>query len=184
PSKELPESSLYYPIEPQQVWHFRQSVDYSVTANYAVFDVLSRYKDTFLFNIYQMGKNSIERGSRDSWTATPRRIIAAQAALTPPGPGQGRGRGAANIPSGDEPGAAGAGRGGGRGGRVEQFRPLLRDPNARDPRGFILPADQPDFATATKFVNTLIKNGVTVQRATAPFTVAGRTYPSGTFVVK
>jgi Zinc carboxypeptidase len=175
PAKELPESSLYYPIEPQQTWHFRQSVDYSVTANYAVFDVLSRYKDTFLFNIYQMGKNSIERGNRDSWTATPRRIIAAQAALTPGGRG-----GQPDAPAGDEPGG---GRGG-RGGTVEQFRTLLRDPAARDPRGFILPSDQPDFLTATKFINTLIKNGVTVHRATAAFTVAGRSYPGGSFVVK
>ena len=37
------------------------------------------------------------------------------------------------------------------------------------PRGYVLPADQPDFLTATKFVNALIKNGVTVHRATAPF---------------
>ena len=89
PAKLLPDSSQYYPIEPQQTWHFRQSIDYSVTANYAVFDVASRNKDTFLYNIYQMGKNSIERGNRDSWTATPRRIIAAQAALAPAGGGRG-----------------------------------------------------------------------------------------------
>ena len=72
PSKQLPDSNLHFPIEPQ-VWHFRQSVDYSVTANYAVFDIASRNKENFLYNIYQMGKNSIERGNRDSWTATPRR---------------------------------------------------------------------------------------------------------------
>ena len=54
----------------------------------------------------------------------------------------------------------------------------------RDPRGFILPADQPDFPTATKFVNTLIKTGVTVHRAKAPFTVAGKSYPAGSYVVK
>ena len=40
-------------------------------------------------------------------------------------------------------------------------------PAMRDPRGYILPADQPDFPTATKFVNALIKTGVTVHRATA-----------------
>ena len=54
----------------------------------------------------------------------------------------------------------------------------------RDPRGFILPSDQPDFLTATKFVNTLIKGGVFVHRATAPFTVAGKQYPAGSYVVK
>ncbi len=89
PSKQLPDSNLHFPIEPQ-VWHFRQSIDYSVTANYAVFDIASRNRENFLYNIYQMGKNSIERGNRDSWTATPRRIIAAEAAVS-----GGRGRGGA-----------------------------------------------------------------------------------------
>ena len=32
PSKQLPDSNLHFPIEPQ-AWHFRQSIDYSVTAN-------------------------------------------------------------------------------------------------------------------------------------------------------
>ncbi len=94
PSKQLPDSNLHFPIEPQ-VWHFRQSVDYSVTANYAVFDIASRNRENFLYNIYQMGKNSIERGNRDSWTATPRRIIAAEAAVS-----GGRGRGARRPPLG------------------------------------------------------------------------------------
>src|SRR5262245_2105458 len=41
PSKQLPDSNLYSPIEPQ-VWHFRQSIDYSITANRAVLDIASR----------------------------------------------------------------------------------------------------------------------------------------------
>jgi hypothetical protein len=181
PQRQLPDSNLHLPIEPQE-WHFRQSVDYSVTANYAVFDIASRNKENFLFNIYQMGRNSIARGSRDHWTPTPRRVIAAQAALTPPG-GRGGGRGGADAPGGDEP-DAGAGRGGRGGGTAEDFKRLLRDSAMRDPRGFILPSDQPDFGTATKFVNALIKTGVTVHRATAPLTVAGKTYPAGSYVVK
>ena len=186
PSKQLPDSNLYYPIEPQQTWHFRQSIDYSVTANYAVFDVASRNRDTFLYNIYQMGKNSIERGNRDSWTTSPRRIAAAEAALVPAG-GGGRGGRGAEPASGDEPPAGGGGGGGGRGGRggtVAQFKTLLRDPNQRDPRGFILPSDQADFPTATKFINALIKTGIVVQRATAAFTVSGKSYPAGSYVVK
>ena len=35
------------------------------------------------------------------------------------------------------------------------FAEYLRDPAQRDPRGYIIPSDQPDFLTATKFVNTL-----------------------------
>ena len=30
------------------IWHFRQSIDYSVTANYAIFDLASRYRETLL----------------------------------------------------------------------------------------------------------------------------------------
>ncbi len=180
-SKVLPDSSLYFPIEPQPTWRFRQSIDYSVTANYAVFDVASRNKDHFLFNIYRMGRNSIERGNHDSWTTTPRRVIAAQSALGAARAGRGgRGGGAGEGPA-DEPASA---AGGGRNGTAEEFRTLLRDPAMRDPRGFILPADQADFATAVKFVNALIRNGITVHRATSGFTVAGKSYPAGSFIVK
>jgi len=186
PNRQLPDSNLHAPIEPQR-WHFRQSIDYSLTANWAVLDIASRNRENFLFNIYRMGKNSIERGNRDNWTATPRRIIAAQAALQPAGGRGGRGGGGAADapPAGDEPLAVGGG-GGGRGGgaTAEDFKKLLRDPAMRDPRGFILPADQPDFPTATKFVNALIKTGVTVHRAKAPFSVAGKNYPAGSYVVK
>ncbi len=64
------------------------------------------------------------------------------------------------------------------------YNSVLRDPSMRDPRGFIVPSDQIDFPTATKFVNTLIKAGVVVHRATAPFTVGGQSYPAGSYVVK
>ncbi|MCU1385112.1 MAG: hypothetical protein JWL71_3809, partial [Acidobacteria bacterium] len=79
------------------------------------------------------------------------------------------------------------GRGGGAGSGgapIAIYNSVLHDPKMRDPRGFILPSDQPDFPTATKFVNTLIKAGVFVDRATAPFTVAGTQYPAGSYVVK
>src|SRR5919108_4401970 len=63
PRRQNPPGDLPAPIEPQR-GHFRQSVDYSVTANYAVLDIASRRRDTFLYNIYRMGRNAIERGSR------------------------------------------------------------------------------------------------------------------------
>ena len=182
PQRHLPDSNLHFPIEPQQTWRFRQSVDYSVTANYAVFDIASRNKENFLFNIYQMGKNSIERGNRDSWTPTPRRVIAAQTSLGSGGRG-GRG-GGADAPGGDDPDAGAGGRGGRGGGSPEDFKKMLRDPALRDPRGFILPSDQPDFPTATKFINALIKTGITIHRATGPFSVGGKSYPAGSYVVK
>jgi hypothetical protein len=60
----------------------------------------------------------------------------------------------------------------------------LRKPELRDPRGFIIPANQADFPTAVKFINSLRETGITVLRATASFTVAGKEYPAGSFVVK
>ncbi len=45
---------------------------------------------------------------------------------------------------------------------------IVRKPEYRDPRGFILSANEGDFLTATKFVNIMIKSGLTAHRATAP----------------
>jgi hypothetical protein len=151
PARQLPDSNLHLPIEPQP-WRFRQSVEYSVTANYAVLDIASRNREGFLFNIYRMARNAIDRGSRDHWTPAPRRIEAAREAITGSG-------------------------------SADDFARLLRDPAARDPRGYILPADQPDFPTATRFVDALMKTGVAVHRAAAVFEVSGRRYPAGSYVV-
>ncbi|CAN5852534.1 M14 family metallopeptidase [soil metagenome] len=59
----------------------------------------------------------------------------------------------------------------------------LHTPELRDPRAFIIPSDQADFPTAVKFINALREVNVAVHRATAPFTVAGKNYPAGSFVV-
>src|SRR5688500_6823730 len=48
--RQLPTSVLTFPVPPQ-VWHFQQSIDYSITANRAVLDFVSRYRDTVLFNV-------------------------------------------------------------------------------------------------------------------------------------
>jgi hypothetical protein len=77
-------------------------------------------------------------------------------------------------------------KGGGKGGKggVAEFNRLFRDPAKRDPRGYILTANQPDFLTATKFVNALHATGVKVHRASAAFEVAGKKYPAGSYLVK
>jgi hypothetical protein len=77
--KQLPQGDWPLPIAPQK-WHYRQSIDYEITNNRAVLDVASRYRETFLYNLWRMGMNSIERGSRDNWTITPKRIEALEAA--------------------------------------------------------------------------------------------------------
>src|SRR5690606_17286193 len=47
-----------------------------------------------------------------------------------------------------------------------------------------IPADQADLPTAVAFLNSLIKTGVDVERATRAFTIGGKTYPAGSYVVK
>src|SRR5439155_13087909 len=81
-------------------------------------------------------------------------------------------------------GGAGRGAGGGRGGEANADRDMtlwaaMHAPDLRDPRGYILPSDQVDFPTATKFINMLLESGITVHRATRDFDVAGKHYPAG-----
>jgi hypothetical protein len=197
----LPRGDLPAPIEPQP-WRFRQSIDYSVTANYAVLDLASRYKDQFLFNIYRMGANQIERGSKDHWTISNEDMVRLQAAIAGAAPagdsaapgggrggrggGAGGGRGAppasaaAQAPA-DAPGGGGRGRGGLS---MATYNAVFKDPARRDPRAYVIPADQADSPTATKFINTLRYVGIEIQQATAPVTVGGKTYPKGSYVVK
>ncbi len=151
PNRQITHGDLPLPVSPG-AWHFRQSVDYSQTANRAVLDYASRNREHLLFNIWRMGMNSIERGSRDSWTILPSWI--------------------------DEVSETVGGRA-----SMEDYEAYLRDPDKRAARGYILPADQRDFPTATRFVNALLKGGVKVHQATEDFTVAGKGYPAGSYVV-
>ncbi|MEO7711997.1 MAG: M14 metallopeptidase family protein [Gemmatimonadaceae bacterium] len=182
PEQQLPRADLPYPIAPQR-WHFRQSIEYSLTANRAVLDIASRQRENLLYNFYRMGRNSIERGSRDAWTSSPSDIEAVKKAIE-------KDRVVTASTAESRGGGAGAGAVGdpiyqfGRGVDPKYFTSVLRNPAHRDARGYILPSDQPDFLTATKFVNTLRHVGVTVHRATSPFTVAGHRYPVGSYVVK
>jgi hypothetical protein len=171
PDRQMASADLPLPIQPQK-WHFRQSIDYSITANWAVLDVASRNREIFLFNIYQMGRDSIAKGSKDTWTMYPRRLqaikdeIARTQKVDAGDPRMQTGGFARNtVP-------------------IDQYEKLAHKPEWRDPRGFILSSSQPDFLTATKFVNALIKNGVAIHRATAPFSAGGKQYPAGSWVVK
>lgn len=64
---------------PTQVWHARQTVEYLQTANFAILDHASRYRRELLRDIWRMGRNSIERGSTDHWTVTPKLVAKAKA---------------------------------------------------------------------------------------------------------
>jgi hypothetical protein len=181
PQRQLPSGDLPYPIAPQE-WHFRQSVEYSISANRAILDLASRNRETLLFNVYRMGRNSIERGSRDSWTITPRRIEAVQDAVAKDAPrAEAPGRAERPAPAA---GASAAGPGGRTPGVDPKYFELLHEPKLRDPRGYVIPSDQADFPTAVKFVNALLKTGVSVERARAPFEAADRRFPEGSYVVR
>jgi hypothetical protein len=161
--RQVPSADLAFPVPPQE-WHFRQSVDYSVTLDRAVIDYASRMRENLLFNIYIMGKHSIERGRTDTWTPNYRRIQAVGNEI-----------------------AGGGARGGGAGSSAETDRAAwaaLHKPELRDPRGFIIPSKQADFPTAVKFINMLRRSGIRVERATKDFMVNGKAYAKGSFVVK
>jgi hypothetical protein len=181
PDKQLPQGDWPLPVVPQ-IWHYRQSVDYDVQLNRAILDYASRNRETLLLNIWQMGENSITRGSEDHWTITPKRIDALRAAMPAGRGGRGGGGGADAAPSGDV--APGGGGSSAQAASTDLYDKILHDPALKDPRGYIIPADQADFATATKFINALIKNGIEVMRANSSFQVVGKTYPANSFIVK
>lgn len=167
PKNQIARSDLPLPLTPQS-WKFKQAIDYSVSMNRAVLDYAVRNRENLLFSVYRMGKNGLEKGQRDSWTVTPKMIAALEAA-------------AKAGPQYD-----GVPQYGRRSDAVNPalFDTYLRDPAKRDPRGYVIPADQTDLPTAVAFVNMLVKGGVDVGRATRAFTAGGKTYPAGSFVVK
>jgi hypothetical protein len=126
-----------------------------MTANWAVLDYASRHREQLLQRIYEMGRDEIRWGSTDHWTTTPHELARAREAAGPGTPGA-----------------------------DDRVRVLLRAPDRRDPRGFIIRGDQPDPGAAVTFVNALIASGVEVLEARAPFQVGGRTYPAHSFVVR
>ena len=168
PDRQLMSNDLPFPHEPT-TFHFSQAIDYSITLDRAVIDYASRNRETLLYNRYLMGRNSIGRGNRDHWTIHPKMVDEVNRAARK------NSQAAAEL----RPAFRRRGRG-----ISKKFFELFRKPENRDPRGFILPGNQPDFPTATKFVNTHIKNGITVHQASQDFEVNGKTYPAGSYVFK
>lgn len=140
-NRMVPSTDNPFPIEPQE-WRFAQSLEYELTANYAILDYASRYRTQLLNNVYTMARNSIEKGRRDTWTLYPKRVAGARSMAA------------------------------------------IKTPENRDAKAYVVPSDQVDFPTATKFINALILAGVTVHRVNTPTTIAGQTYPAGSFVVR
>lgn len=154
----IPNGATPNPVKPQP-WLFKNSIDYSLSLNYAILNYAARYKDELLLNIYKMGRNSIENGKRDNWTLSPKKVEM----LT-------------ELSKSDN-----------KNSRAEQVQPanyekVFKNADLRDPRGYIIPTSQGSVAYA--FVNILIQSGIRVEQAKSPFTVVGKNYPAGTYVVK
>ncbi len=160
PDKQLPQGDEPLPIAPQR-WHYRQSIDYDISQNRAVLDYASRYRETLLFNIYKMGRNSIEKGSQDSWTVTPKRIEALRATAAK----QSTSSGGNIAPSLYQHGAA---------------RPAISRParlhHSRESGRFSHGRRVRQFVTENRDHRAPVDRG--------NFRSAGKTYPAGSFVVK
>jgi hypothetical protein len=168
-SRLIPNAATPNPVVPQK-WLFRQSIDYSVSLNYAVLNYASRNRDELLMNIYRMGKNSIEKGNTDTWSLSPSKIAAMerlhQDSLKRIKPALETSRGNTGaVP-------------------LRFYDSVMTNIAFKDPRGYIIPSNQPDFGTAVEFLNALIKTGIVVQKATTEFTVAGKKYPANSYIVK
>ena len=175
PSRLIPSSANPNPITPRK-WYFRNSIDYSVSMNYAVLMYAARHRDELLFNIYRMGKNSIEKGRKDTWTHYPKHAdaitdlfkkeqAARSSANNEGNVPEGWGRNISNIP-------------------LKLYDSVFSNPKLRDARAYVIPASQGDFTTAKRFLNALIRTGIIVHQATESFTLQNKTYPAGSFIVK
>lgn len=174
PSRLIPSSANPFPITPRK-WYFKNSIDYSVSLNYGVLSYAMRHRDELLYNIYRMGRNSIQKGQTDTWTSYPKRadeiteLSKKEQAAKPPAAAsetpESWGRNTQAIP-------------------LKLYDSVFKNPTYRDARAYIIPSNQADFATATRFVNALIRTGVVVHKAPYTFTFGGKNYAEGSYVVK
>ncbi|HMR18620.1 MAG TPA: M14 family metallopeptidase [Sphingobacterium sp.] len=152
----LPNGDSPNPVHPQ-AWHFKKSIDYSVSLNMAVLNYAANNKEDLLYNIYKMGQNSIDKGKEPYLAMHPGQInyLKEISKLDTTG----------RIPS-------------------KWYDALKEDKNRYEPTAYIIPSDQADFGTAVKFVNRLILSGIQVERAEQPFVLEGKNYPAGSFVIR
>jgi len=164
PARLIPNSNTHYPVIPQK-WHFRQSIEYSTSLNYAVLNYAAKFKDELLFNIYRMGRNSIEKGNQDTWSLSPSKVAVVEKAIE-------------NLKTQDEKLKTQ------RGNPKQAIDSLLKDPKYRDPRGYIISAQQNNPATTIRFLNALSANGIRIEKANESFSINGKNYPAQSYIIK
>ena len=158
PQRLIPNSGLPFPIAPQK-WYFKNSIDYSISLNYAVLNYAARYKDEVLLNMYKMGKAAIDAGNQDNWTLSPNKVEMLNEQL--------------KADKRDTKNDSIA---------LLSYAKIYKAPGLRDPRGYIIPANQTSSAVA--FVNILIQSGIKVHQATSDFIVNGKSYTIGSYIVR
>jgi hypothetical protein len=52
-----------------------------------------------------------------------------------------------------------------------------------DVKAVVIPADQHDYLTSVKMINTLLRSGIEIQKAGSDFHVEGKQYPEGSYVI-
>lgn len=164
PNRLIPNSNTHYPVIPQ-TWHFKQSIAYSTSLNYAVMNYAAKFKDELLFNIYRMGRNSIEKGNKDTWSLSPSKVAVVERAIE-------------NLKQEDETL------------RNQRYNPkqaidsLLKNDEYRDPRAYIIAANQENPATTVRFLNALSANGIRIEQAQQPFVHQGKQYPAYSYLIR
>ncbi len=166
--RRVPYGDYPDPIGPQK-WHARQTIEYLQTANFAILDYASRYRNDLILDQWQMARNSIERGSRDHWTTTPKLAEIAKE----------RDARARVVEASNEGGNEGA-EGSDNEGESSEIDPWA-DPDLRDPRVYVLPSDQHNFTAATRLIRSLRFAAIEVHRAKSPVKVGKRDYAAGSY---
>ena len=164
PSRLLPNSNTHYPVLPQ-TWHFKQSIDYSTSLNYAVLNYAAKYKPELLYNIYRMGKNSIEKGNKDTYSLSPSKIAVIDSAIAK------LNKEDKNVHSQ-------------RRNPIQALDSLFSNPAYRDPRAYIITANQKNPATTNRFLSALSANGIKIEQATEAFQVSGKLFPANSYIIK
>ena len=162
-----------FPITPAEV-HFPAVDRYSVTANYATcFDVASLPPRAVPLQHLQDGQELDRARQPRQLDSTPKgstqcaqreRRISAR----PPVPW---------FNPAAAPAACSRPRAGPLSRCAAKYSRCCGDPKKRDPRGYVLPAGQADFLTATTFVHALQRSGIEVHRATTSFTSRAELFP-------
>ncbi len=65
PSERLRPMTNYPNPLRQRTWHFKDTVQYVLTASYGALDIAARYRERLLYNMYRLARRAIEKGRHE-----------------------------------------------------------------------------------------------------------------------